>query len=97
MTRKLSLASSAAVVIALLGYLYTDSLVFLFGQWGSEDYSHGMFVPLISLFLIWQARHRIAEAGGGNSWWGFAVISAALFLYWIGELATLCCSMFRFG
>ena len=89
MTRKLSLASSAAVVIALLGYLYADSLVFLFGQWGSEDYSHGMFVPLISLFLIWQARHRIAEAGGGNSWWGFAVISAALFLYWIGELATL--------
>ena len=64
MTRKLSLASSAAVVIALLGYLYADSLVFLFGQWGSEDYSHGMFVPLISLFLIWQARHRIAEAGG---------------------------------
>ncbi len=90
MTRKLPLASSAAVVIALLGYLYADSLVFLFDSWiGSEDYSHGMFVPLISLFLIWQSRRRIAEAGVGNSWWGLAVIVAGLVLYWVGELATL--------
>jgi exosortase D (VPLPA-CTERM-specific) len=90
MTRKLSLACSAALVITLLGYLYADSLVFLSDSWiGSEDYSHGMFVPLISLFLIWQARHCIAEAGAGNSWWGLAVISAGLVLYWVGELATL--------
>jgi exosortase D (VPLPA-CTERM-specific) len=90
MTSKLSLACSAAFVITLLGYLYADSLVFLSGYWiGSEDYSHGMFVPLISLFLIWQARHCIAEAGAGNSWWGLAVIVAGLVLYGIGELATL--------
>lgn len=89
MTRKLYLASSAVLVIALLAYLYADSLVFLFGQWESEDYSHGMFVPLISLFLIWQARHLIAQAQAGNSWWGLAVISTGLILYGIGELATL--------
>jgi exosortase D (VPLPA-CTERM-specific) len=89
MSSKVFLAFSAALVIALLGYLYADSLAFLFRQWGSEDYSHGLFVPLISLFLIWQARFRIAEAGSGNSWWGLAVISAGLFLYWVGEMATL--------
>jgi exosortase D (VPLPA-CTERM-specific) len=90
MTSKLSLACSIALGITLLGYLYADSLVFLFGSWiGNEDYSHGMFVPLISLFLIWQARHRITEAGAGNSWWGLAVIVAGLVLYWVGELATL--------
>jgi exosortase D (VPLPA-CTERM-specific) len=48
-----------------------------------------LFVPLISLFLIWQARHRITVAGIENSWWGLAVISVGLFLYWIGEFATL--------
>ncbi len=81
---------TGCVAIALLGYMYADSLTFLFGHWiGSEDYSHGMFVPLISLFLIWQARHRIAVAGIGNSWWGLAVITAGLFLYVIGEFATL--------
>lgn len=89
MSSKLFLGSSAILATILMGYLYADSLAFLFRQWGSEDYSHGMFVPLISLFLIWQARHRIAVAGIENSWWGLAVISAGLFLYWIGEFATL--------
>jgi exosortase D (VPLPA-CTERM-specific) len=84
------LGFSAILATVLLGYLYVDSLAFLFRHWtGSEDYSHGMFVPLISLFLIWQARHRITVAGIENSWWGLAVISAGLFLYWIGEFATL--------
>ncbi len=90
MGSKVFIGLSAVLATVLLGYLYADSLAFLFGYWiGSEDYSHGMFVPLISLFLIWQARHRIAVAGAGNSWWGLTVIVTGLFLYWIGELATL--------
>lgn len=89
MSSKLFLGVSALVASVLLGYLYADSVAFLFRQWGSEDYSHGMFVPLISLFLIWQARDRIAVAGMKNSWWGLAVILAGLFFYWIGEFATL--------
>ena len=72
---------SACVAIALLGYLYVDSLVFLFGQWESQDHSHGLFVPLISLLLIWQARHRIAVAGIRNSWWDLPLISAEHFLF----------------
>jgi len=80
----------AVVATVSLGFLYADSLVFLFGYWfGSEDYSHGIFVPLISLFLIWQARHRLAEAGAETAWWGLAVVLGGLFLYWIGDLATL--------
>ena len=90
MTSRLFIGISALLATVLLGYLYADSLVFLFNHWiGSEDYSHGMFVPVISLFLIWQARHRIAVAVIENSWWGLAVISAGLFLYGIGEFATL--------
>ena len=90
MTSKLPLFFSAALAIALLAYLFFDSLAFLFDQWvGSEDYSHGLFVPLISLFLIWQARHRIAVAGIEPSWWGLSLTAAGLLLYVIGEFATL--------
>jgi exosortase D (VPLPA-CTERM-specific) len=90
MGSKVFIGISAVIATVLLGYLYADSLAFLFGYWvGSEDYSHGIFVPLISLFLIWQARYRIATADAGNSWWGFTVIVTGLFLYWIGELATV--------
>src|SRR5580765_5839454 len=86
MSSKLFIGFSAILATVLLGYMYADSLAFLFGRWsGSEDYSHGMFVPLISLFLIWKARNRIAVAGAENSWWGLVVISAGLLLYWMGE------------
>ncbi len=90
MNSKLALSFSAILATVSLGYLYADSLRFLLNQWiGSDDYSHGMFVPFISLFLIWQARHRIAAAGMTGSWWGLAIVVAGLFLYLIGELATL--------
>ncbi len=90
MSSKLLLGFSAVLATVSLGYLYSDSLIFLFNHWiGSDDYSHGLFVPLISLFLIWQARHRIAAAGIANSWWGLAIVVAGLFLYLAGELATL--------
>ena len=90
MTSKLPLVFSAALAIALLGYVFFDSLAYLFSLWiGSEDYSHGLFVPLISLFLIWQARHRIAAAGIENSWWGLSMTTAGLLLYMVGEFATL--------
>ena len=90
MSSKLSLGFSAVLATVSLGYLYFDSLAFLSHHWiGSDDYSHGMFVPLISLFLIWQSRRRIAAAGITGSWWGMAIVVAGLFLYLVGELATL--------
>jgi exosortase D (VPLPA-CTERM-specific) len=89
-SRPLFIGFSAVLAIVSLGFLYADSLAFLFGYWiGSEDYSHGIFVPLISLFLIWQARHRLAKAGAETAWWGLAVMLGGLFLYWVGDLATL--------
>ncbi|OQW65350.1 MAG: hypothetical protein BVN29_10075 [Nitrospira sp. ST-bin5] len=90
MSSKLLLSFSAVLATVSLGYLYFESLVFLFNHWiGSDDYSHGMFVPIISLFLIWQSRHPIAAAGVTGSWWGLAVVIAGLGLYLVGELATL--------
>ena len=81
---------SAGIAIALLGYIYADSLPRLVGSWiTSEDYSYGLFIPFISLLLIWQARHHIAQANSGSSWWGLSVVFAGLFLYVIGEFATL--------
>lgn len=89
MSRRFLLGLSALSAAGLLGYLYADSLVFLFHRIGNDDYSHGIFVPAICLFLVWQARHRIAAVGIENSWLGLAIVSAGLLIYGIGELATL--------
>lgn len=75
--------------MAFLGFMYADSLRFMFGQWGSDDYSHGFFVPVISLVLIWQRRHRVVAAGIRPSWWGPAIVLVGLVLYVIGDYATL--------
>ncbi|HWF62592.1 MAG TPA: VPLPA-CTERM-specific exosortase XrtD [Nitrospira sp.] len=81
---------TSVLIVALLGYMYADSLVFLFSRWfGTEDYSHGIFVPLISGFLVWQSRHRLSQVSGEKSWWGFAVIALGFVVYVVGELSTL--------
>lgn len=87
-TRSLFIAS--VLIAALLGYMYADSLVFLFSRWfGTEDYSHGIFVPFISGYLIWQSRHRLSQIVKEKSWLGLPIIAVGLVLYVIGELSTL--------
>ncbi|MBH0200383.1 MAG: VPLPA-CTERM-specific exosortase XrtD [Nitrospira sp.] len=84
------LALSTVLVMGLLAFLYADSLAFLFSQWlGSEDYSHGIFVPLISGLLVWQSRHRLLQLPKEQSWWGLVVITLGLVLHVLGELSTL--------
>lgn len=77
------------LIVALLGYMYADSLMFLVGQWGSDDYSHGMFVPFISGFLMWQRLGGLRELRVAPSWSGPLVVLAGLLLYTAGNLATL--------
>lgn len=69
--------------------MYADSLRFIVGQWGSDDYSHGLLVPVISALVVWQRRHRVAAIGMAPSWWGPVVVLAGLLLYLIGDYATL--------
>jgi exosortase D (VPLPA-CTERM-specific) len=90
MSRRLLFGLSALLATALLGFLYADSLLYLFNRWiGSDDYSHGMVVPMVCLFLVWQARHHMVAVGIEQSWWGLAIVSVGLLIYGVGELATL--------
>jgi exosortase D (VPLPA-CTERM-specific) len=90
MATRLILVCSVALVSALLGYLYSDSIAFLFGYWiGSDDYSHGLFVPAIAALLIWQARDRLSAAEVSGAWWGTLILLLGILFYWIGESATL--------
>lgn len=90
MSRRLLLGLSVLLAMVFLGHLYADSLVYLFNRWiSSDDYSHGMLVPMVCLFLVWQARHHMVAVGIEQSWWGLAIVSVGLLIYGVGELATL--------
>lgn len=77
------------LTVAALGYIYADSLVFLFGQWGRDDYSHGPFIPFISAVLIWQRRTQLAAVGMSPSWAGPVLVATGLLLFILGDYATL--------
>lgn len=81
---------AAALVLLGLAVAHADSLAYLVQQWIEDDnYSHGFFVPLISLTLAWWKREQVFAAGVVSSWWGPAVLVAALVVFAVGELATL--------
>jgi exosortase D (VPLPA-CTERM-specific) len=79
-----------AVVATLLTYLYAESLGVLVQAWFEDDnYSHGPFIPLISLFLTWLLRSRWQAAERGGQWWGLPVIMVGLFVYMVGQFAAM--------
>jgi exosortase D (VPLPA-CTERM-specific) len=90
LSRGLMVLAIACTSLFLAGFIYSDTLVFLLDNWlNDENYGHGLFIPLISLFLIWTERHRLGSEVGQGSWWGVGVIGLAGLLYVVGETATL--------
>lgn len=87
-SRAASLQTVAPVL--LLGTMYAQGLAYLASIWSvDQNYGHGFFVPLISLYLVWANRARLQALPWRGSWWGAALVAVGLGLYFIGELATL--------
>lgn len=79
-----------AGLAGLLILVFFEEIGMLIGTWiGSEEYSHGILIPFVTAFLIWQKKNAIAEMPFTGSWAGVAVAALGLALYFAGELATL--------
>ena len=55
----------------------------------TEEYSHGVLIPLIAGFLVWQRRSELARAQFVPSWSGVAVVLMGAALNLIGKLAAI--------
>lgn len=78
-----------AVIMTVLGYLYADSLRFLGEAWLEDNNSHGPFIPLIVLYMMWlrwPTLHAIAHRG---SWWGVSIVGVGLCVYVVGQFAAM--------
>ena len=54
-----------------------------FGRtWTQDDYQHGPFVPLFSLFLLWYRRDMIIPFAGRGSWWGLPFLALWAVMRW---------------
>jgi len=54
-----------------------------------EEYSHGYFIPLISLWLLWRRRQALVESRGQASAWGLLALAAGAAMLVVGELSAI--------
>ncbi len=61
----------------------------MFARWGDTvsfgaDYSHGYFIPFVSLGVIWYKRKELFSVDMGIDWRGLVVVVGALVMHWLG-------------
>ena len=77
----------AALLVVLIGWLYSSILYHLIGQWWRDpNFSHGVFVPLFSSFVLWRDRSRLASLSVAPSAWGLPILVGALFVLTVGVM-----------
>jgi exosortase len=69
----------ALLIAGLLGWAYFPSMRELFQKWLSEpQYSHGVLVPLFSLFLLYRNREKWTGETDSWPWLGYSLMLIAL-------------------
>ena len=77
----------AAVLVVLIGWLYSSIVYHLIGQWWQDpNFSHGFFVPLFSAFVVCQDSSRLARLPVIPSSWGLLIVACALFVLIVGVM-----------
>jgi len=81
-------AALAAAAVCLR--LFWDGLIQMYGWWlASPEYSHGLLIPPVAAFLIWQQKDRLGRLAFRGSWWGVAVVLLGGFFLMLGQFATI--------
>jgi exosortase D (VPLPA-CTERM-specific) len=75
---------------ALSLWLFWDGLSRMWGWWiDSPEYSHGLLIPPIAAFLIWQQKDRLERVSFSGSWWGVSLVLLGGVLLVVGQLGTI--------
>jgi exosortase D (VPLPA-CTERM-specific) len=78
------------LAIVLLVVAYWGGLQNLVVRWvEQEEYGHGFFLPLISLWMLWHRRDALEQSIGAPSPLGFLLILFAVFLLFVGEISAI--------
>src|SRR5438105_296020 len=76
-----------AIVGMLVLWLYWDVLRLLVRDWMNDaNFSHGVFVPAFSIFVLWQEREKLRSLAIARSWTGVPIVAGALVLLIVGTL-----------
>jgi exosortase len=85
--RQRLLLFQTAALAAIVLWLYTPTLTRLFVEWCQDpNFSHGFFVPLFSIFVVWQDRAQFARIMPRASWAGLLVLAFAMVVLVVGQM-----------
>ncbi|MBN1344559.1 MAG: exosortase/archaeosortase family protein [Phycisphaerae bacterium] len=72
------------IITGLLVLIYWQELSRMFYIWTHDgDWSHGLLVPVYSLYFLHTRRHHLVGVTPRGSFWGLGVLTLAAFLYLI--------------
>lgn len=84
---RISVLVAVSVLVALAGF--SEALRELIERWIRQDeYSHGFFIPIIAVGLLWARRDALLASVGQPSWLGPLVVLLATFMHITGELSS---------
>lgn len=78
--------------LAFLGALglFASAIGQLYTIWSDQpEYSYGILIPLLSVFLVWRERASLRGLPFTGSWYGLGLIVVGLTLRLVGTLATM--------
>src|SRR5277367_1447737 len=80
-----------ATVVALVSVLpFWDGFTDMWNAWiNYPEYSHGLLIPPIAAFLVWQQKDRLERMPFSGSWWGIVLIAMGGALLVLGQLGTV--------
>ena len=71
-------------------WLFWDGVSRMWDAWmDAPEYSHGLLIPPVAAFLIWQQKDRLERMAFRGSWWGVGVELLGGFLLLLGQIATI--------
>lgn len=70
---------------ALVLLTYTPTFLWMWDRWFSRDsyYSHGILIPFVSLYLIWNKKDELKQLPKESSPWGFHIFLLGVLLHLI--------------
>ncbi len=79
-----------ALALVAAALLFAQAIGQLYAIWNDQpEYSYGILIPVLTLFLIWRERHELRGLPFTGSWYGLLLIVAGLLFRLIGQLGTL--------
>jgi len=76
-----------AVLLALVVFIYHSIVASMVRDWLNDpNFSHGLFVPMFSGYVVWQRRDRLRQLPLRPAVFGLVIIAGALALLLVGVL-----------